>query len=318
LKGAARMSEAMDRNSITRRRFLHFSLTAVGGVVALRPRWSSAQEERKEGSKSDGARSASRPTRWAFLSDTHIAGDSENNYRGFYPYRNLQKAFTQIAADLPEGLVVTGDIARLTGQMEDYENFQKLLLPLVGRRPIYVALGNHDNRGNFLDVFESPAGQKQAVQGKHIVTVDAGPVRFILLDSLFSTNETMGLLGKTQRTWLQRHLSSSDEKPVILFFHHSLRDEDGDLQDLPRLFDIIKPVAKVKALVYGHSHEYGFSDFEGIHLINLPAVAFNFGDDQPIGWVEARVGREGGEFVLHALGGHRDQDGRTKRLRWRS
>ncbi len=312
------MSEGMDHNSITRRRFLNASLAAVGGVVALTPRWSAAQDEKKEDSKPEGPRSASQFTRWAFLSDTHIAGDCENNYRGFYPYRNLQKAFTQIAADLPEGLVVTGDIARLTGQMEDYENFKKLLVPLVSRRPIYLAPGNHDNRVSLLDVFESPAGRQQAVKGKHIVTVDAGPVQFILLDSLFSTNETMGLLGKAQRTWLQKYLQTGDDKPVILFFHHSLRDEDGDLQDLSRLFDIIKPVAKVKAIVYGHSHEYGFSDFEGIHLINLPAVAFNFGDDQPIGWVEARLGRAGGEFVLHAIGGNMDQDGRAKQLHWRS
>jgi Icc protein len=312
------MSHSVENNGISRRRFLNISLAAVGGVVALRPRWSAAQDEKKEGSKAEGARSAGQVTRWAFLSDTHIAGDPEDNYRGFYPSRNLQKTFAQIAADLPEGLVVTGDIARLTGQMEDYENFRKLLIPLVGRRPIYLALGNHDNRVNFLDVFENPAGRKQAVKGKHIVTVDAGPVQFILLDSLFSTNETMGLLGKAQRTWLQQYLQTSDDKPVILFFHHSLRDDDGDLQDLPRLFDIIKPVTKVKAIVYGHSHEYGFSDFEGIHLINLPAVAFAFGNDQPIGWVEARLGRAEGEFVLHAIGGNTDQDGRARQLRWRS
>ncbi len=312
------MSQGIECNGITRRRFLNVSLAAVGGVVALTPRWSAAQDEKKEDPRPEGSRSAGQPTRWAFLSDTHIAGDPEDNYRGFYPYRNLQKAFTQIASDLPEGLVVTGDIARLTGQMEDYENFQKLLLPLVGRQPIYVALGNHDDRAHFLDVFENPAGRRQAVKGKHIVTVDAGPVRFILLDSLFSTNQTMGLLGKAQRTWLQRYLPTCDDKPVILFFHHSLRDDDGDLQDLPRLFDIIKPMAKVKAIVYGHSHEYGFSDFEGIHLINLPAVAFNFGDEQPVGWVEARLGREGGEFVLHTIGGNNDQDGRAKQLRWRS
>jgi Icc protein len=312
------MSQGIECNGITRRRFLNASLAAVGGVVALTPRWSAAQGEEKEHAKTGGSRSANQFTRWAFLSDTHIAGDSEDKYRGFFPYRNLQKTFTQIAADLPEGLVVTGDVARLTGQMEDYENFKKLLLPLVGQRPIYMALGNHDDRDHFLDVFENPVGHRQAVKGKYIVTVDAGPVRFILLDSLFSTNQTMGLLGKAQRTWLQRYLPTCDDKPVILFFHHSLRDDDGDLQDLPRLFDIIRPVPKVKAIVYGHSHEYGFSDFEGIHLINLPAVAFNFGDEQPVGWVEARLGREGGEFVLHAIGGNNDQDGRVRQLRWRS
>jgi len=299
------MSEGMGHDGISRRGFLKVSLTAVGGIIALRPGRSLANAEKGQ-------------ARWAFLSDTHIAGDSENNYRGHYPYRNLQKAFAEIAADLPDGLVVTGDIARLTGQMEDYENFKRLLIPLVGRRPMYLALGNHDDRNNFLDVFEQPASQKPPVKGKHIVTVDAGPVRFILLDSLLTTNQTSGLLGKAQRTWLQRYLQSSDDKPVILFFHHSLRDDDGDLLDLPRLFDIVKPVTKVKAFVYGHSHEYGFSDFEGIHLINLPAVGYNFTDDQPLGWVEAQLTRDGGTFRLHTVDGNRAREGRATPLRWRS
>ena len=299
------MVEGMEHNTISRRRFLNISLTAVGGVIALRPGRSLANAEKEQ-------------ARWAFLSDTHIAADAENNYRGHYPYRNLQETFTQIASDLPEGMIVTGDLARLTGQTEDYENFKGLMLPLVGRRPIYLALGNHDDRGNFLDVFESLADRNPTVKGKHIVTVDAGCARFILLDSLFATDQTAGLLGKAQRTWLERYLQTCDDKPVLLFFHHSLRDDDGDLLDIPRLFDLIKPIPKVKALVFGHSHEYGFSDFEGIHLINLPAVGYNFTDDQPVGWVEAQLTRSGVTFRLHAVGGHRPSDGRMERLSWRS
>jgi Icc protein len=305
-------------HGVTRRRFLGVSLAAAGGVIALRPRWSAAQDEKKEDPKPEGSRPASGPARWAFLSDTHIAADPQNNHRGFYPYQNLQKAFAQVASDLPEGMVVTGDVARLAGHVGDYENFKKLLIPSVGKRPIYLALGNHDHRSNLLDVFEHASGERPAVKGKHIVTVDAGPVRFVLLDSLFLTNETAGLLGKAQRTWLQHYLQTGDDKPVILFFHHSLRDNDGDLLDAPRLFEIIKPIAKVKALVYGHSHEYVFSDHEGVHLINLPSVGFNFSDNQPVGWVEARLAGDGGEFILHAIGGDREMDGRVQQLRWRS
>jgi 3',5'-cyclic AMP phosphodiesterase CpdA len=312
------MPENVEHNRITRRRFFGLSLAAAGGIIALRPRPGAAEGEKAEEPKPEGLRSASRPARWAFLSDTHIAADPENNYRGHYPYRNLQKAFAQVASDLPEGIVVTGDIARLTGQMGDYENFKKLLIPSVGKRPIYLAPGNHDHRGNLLDVFENATGQTQAVKGKHILTVDAGPARFILLDSLFTTNETAGLLGKAQRTWLQRCLQTGDDKPVILFFHHSLRDDDGDLLDAPWLFEIVKPIAKVKALVYGHSHEYAFSDYEGIHLINLPAVGYNFSDKEPVGWVEVRLTGAGGEFVLHTVGGNHEMDGRVQQLRWRS
>jgi len=299
------MSNGTEYGTISRRRFLNVSLAAAGGLLALTPRRS-------------GAAAGEGTVRWAFLSDTHVAADPENNYRGHYPYRNLKEAFTQIAADLPEGLVVTGDVARLTGQVEDYENFRKLLIPLVGRRPIYVALGNHDDRRNFLDVFEPPAPQRQPVKDKHVVTVDAGPVRFILLDSLLATNQTPGLLGKAQRTWLQRYLQDSDDKPVILFFHHALGDGDDALFDVLWLFDLVKPIRKVKAIVYGHSHEYGSSELDGIHLINLPSTAYNFGDDQPLGWIGATLTAQGGEFTLHAVAGNTQLDGRVEGLSWRS
>jgi 3',5'-cyclic AMP phosphodiesterase CpdA len=299
------MSDVLDLSGMSRRRFLNVSLAAAGGLAALTPRWVRAEAGRKE-------------ARWAFLSDTHIAMDPEDNYRGFYPYRNFQKAVAQLTADLPEGIVITGDLARLTGQMGDYENFHKLLTPVLGKRPTYLALGNHDDRAVFLDVFEDRAGEAQPVKNKHVLTVEAGPVRFILLDSLAATNQTPGLLGKAQRSWLQGYLQNSDDKPVILFFHHTLGDGDGDLLDVLWLFELVKPIKKVKAIVYGHSHEYKTSELEGIHLINVPATAYTFNDKEPAGWIEARLTPDGGEFVLHAIAGNTQIDGRTEGLRWRS
>jgi len=224
---------------------------------------------------------------------------------------------SQVASCKPRGLVITGDLARLTGQVGDYENLRKLLTPVAEEQPIYLAMGNHDDRANFARVFDNPAGDKQAVKDKHVMVVGAGSVRFLILDSCMKTNETPGLLGKAQRAWLENYLKSADDTPVILFVHHSFRDEDGDLLDAPRLFDLIVPVKKVKAIVYGHSHEYAYSRFERIHLINLPSTAYTFGKDQPIGWVEARLTAKSGEFILHATGANTQIDGQTTTLRWR-
>ena len=296
------MSHVSD-NRMNRREILKAGL-AFAGVAVL-----GSCRSRPEPARPDAP--------WAFLSDTHIPTDPENNYRGFYPYRNLEKALPQVAASRPKGVVVTGDLARLTGQVGDYENLKKLLTPVSNERPLYLAMGNHDDRANFARVFDQPAGEKQTIKDKHVTGVDAEPVRFLILDSCMKTNETPGLLGKAQRTWLENYLKSSDDTPTILFLHHSFRDEDGDLLDAPRLFDLIAPVRKVKAIVYGHSHEYGYSKFERIHLINLPSTAYTFGKDQPIGWVEARLTARGGEFILHATGGNTQIDGQTTTLRWR-
>jgi 3',5'-cyclic AMP phosphodiesterase CpdA len=90
--------------------------------------------------------------RWALLSDTHVAADPQNHYRNFYPYRNLQEVIAQIACDPPDGLVIAGDLARLKGKIEDYRNLRTLLTP-IARRPIYLGLGNHDDRGGFFRMF---------------------------------------------------------------------------------------------------------------------------------------------------------------------
>jgi len=140
----------------------------------------------------------------------------------------------------------------------------------------------------------------------------------IILDSLFYVNKVPGLLGKAQRQWLENYLKECDDTPTILCFHHTLGDDDGDLLDVPRLFRIIKPIRKVKAIVYGHSHVYGFPEFEGIHLINLPAVGYNFSDTEPVGWVEAELTAKGGDFTLHAIAGNKNKGGSVKKLTWRT
>ena len=104
------------------------------------------------------------------------------------------------------------------------------------------------------------------------------------------------------------YLQTNDDKPTLLFFHHTLSDGDGDLLDVPRLFEIVKAAPAVKGLVFGHSHVYSFTERDGVHLINLPASGYNFNDAQPVGWVEAQLTANGAEFRLHAVGGqHRSQ-----------
>ncbi|HIJ52418.1 MAG TPA: twin-arginine translocation signal domain-containing protein [Planctomycetes bacterium] len=292
--------------SINRRDFIKTSLAAVGVMVTV-------GSPSVFGSGKNGKEAA----RWAFLADTHIPEDVSDKYRGFYPYRNLQKVIPQIISVLPDGVAIAGDLARLEGKLGDYANLKKLLSPAAEKTPVFMALGNHDHRNNFRKVFNKIEGERQPASGKHVVVVNKPPIRLIILDSLFYVNKVPGLLGRAQRRWLQDYLKNCDDTPTMLCFHHTLGDGDGDLLDVPRLFDIIKPIRKVKAVLYGHSHEYGFSEFEGIHLVNLPAVGYNFSDTEPVGWVEARLTAKGGDFTLHVAAGNKEKDGSVKKLAWR-
>ncbi|MHC4324786.1 MAG: metallophosphoesterase family protein [Planctomycetota bacterium] len=292
--------------SINRRNFIQTGLAAFGTLVTF-----------NAGCSSGLMKSDEKETRLALLADTHIPEDVENNYRGFYPYRNLEKVVPELVSNSPDGVFIAGDLARLTGQSGDYANLRKLLSPVAEKTPVFMALGNHDDRQNFLKVFDDTPGDKPDLKGKHVTIVKKASTRVIMLDSLLYVNKVPGLLGKAQRQWLENYLKDSDETPTILCFHHTMSDGDGDLLDVPRLFSTIAPIRKVKAIVYGHSHTYGFSEFEGIHLINLPAVGYNFNDSEAVGWVEARLTSLGGDFVLHAVGGNLDRNGSVTKLVWR-
>src|SRR5438105_3927119 len=90
--------------------------------------------------------------RLALLSDIHIPADPENECRKFFPWQNLKTVVPQVSEARPQAVLVDGDLARLTGEVADYEQVKKLLLPLAERMPIYLGLGNHDQRENFLKV----------------------------------------------------------------------------------------------------------------------------------------------------------------------
>lgn len=291
---------------MNRRDFIKTSLGAIGAMVTIGTGNSFGLNENEN-----------QTTRWALLADTHIPADVSGNCRGFYPYQNLQKVIPDVISASPDSVIIAGDLARSVGELGDYENLKKLLIAAAEKTPVFMALGNHDNRNNFFKVFDETTGEKQPVKNKYVIVVNKPPVRLIILDSLLHVNKVEGLLGKAQRQWLEYYLKKSDDIPTVLCFHHTLGDNDGDLLDVLRLFRIIESIRKVKAIIYGHSHVYRFSDFEGIHLINIPAMGYNFRDTDPIGWVEAKLTAKGGDFTLHAVDGNREKDGSVKTLKWR-
>ena len=292
---------------VNRRKFIGHSARALALLALSKRTGILAQEQAGTGKQ----------VRLALLSDTHVPADSKNEYRKFLPWENLKTVVPQVIEAQPEGVILNGDAARLTGELADYEAVKQLLAPIAERLPVYIGLGNHDDRDNFFKVFDRLSGSRQKITGKHVLVIERPFLRLILLDSLFYVNKAAGLLGKTQRDWLARYLSESDDRPMVVFVHHTLGDGDGDLLDVERLFRLTRPHKAVKAIIYGHSHKYAFSQEEGIHLINIPAVGYNFSDDEPVGWVDAVFTDKGVDMKLRAFAGNRAADGKTRSLTWR-
>jgi 3',5'-cyclic-AMP phosphodiesterase len=293
--------------SIRRREFLRISFLAGAAVVLPACRTSQGVSP-----------SAGNEIHLALLSDTHVAGDRERGKdpRGFDPWANLQQAAPDIAAKSPRGVILNGDAASREGLTADYQELRALLEPLGRVAPVYIGFGNHDDRANFKAVFNSSSGLDAGVPNHRTLVIEESFLRFIVLDSLLYVNKVAGLLGQQQRTWLSEYLAAHREKPTILFVHHTLGEGDGDLLDAARLFEIIRPHRHVKAVFYGHSHVWNISERQGVKLINLPALGYNFSAEQPVGWVDARFRRDGVDLTLHAIAGNRTQDGQTFLVLW--
>lgn len=256
-----------------------------------------------------------RPLRLALLSDTHIPADAAETYRGFSPAENLAKVVSQVAAAPVDGTLLGGDLARLKGLPEDYARLRALLGPVMAKGPVGMVLGNHDHRANFFAAFPSMQPATPTVANKHTSTREAGGLRFVLLDSLLAPDVTPGQLGNAQRTWLGKELAASTT-PTIILVHHTLGTNDGELMDAERLFEVLRPHRHVKAIMYGHSHKYEVIERDGLQLINLPAVGYNFNDSEPVGWVESVWTAEGVDLTLRSVGGTQAANGQTTSVHW--
>ncbi|MFO0957763.1 MAG: metallophosphoesterase [Isosphaeraceae bacterium] len=287
-----------------RRDFLRLSLAA--GPAAALGRLAGADE----------------PGEWyAWLSDTHIAADPAARNRDNVMADNLKAAVADILDQpgLPRAVFIDGDLALNDGQKGDYETLVGLLSPIRDAMvPIHLALGNHDDRDQFRAVLKAEPPADSSIVNKHVSIVNALGFRILMLDSLQRPNFTPGLLGDAQRGWLTRALDAEPARTTVLFVHHNPAKDEGALNDYEALLEIIQPRRRVKAVVFGHTHRWEHEDRDGLHLLNLPAVAYPFAKDQPLGWVRVEPKTGGIGLELRCIGGDKTKDRQKKDLVWRS
>lgn len=77
------------------------------------------------------------------------------------------------------------------------------------------------------------------------------------------------------------------------------------------------PRRQVKALFFGHTHRWRRAERAGIHLINLPPVAYLFDAESPNGWAELQLRDGGALLTLHALDPRHRQQVEKVELNWR-
>lgn len=298
---------------IGRRAFLRGVAAGAAGVLTL----------------SHGRRLAAAQTgehRLALLSDTHIPEAREIARGPVKMAENLQRVVQELVSleRKPEAALINGDCAFLRGLEADYRLLGELVKPLREHYPLHLTMGNHDDREQVRAVLAELTPADQPVASRHVTVIQMPGANWFLLDTLQKVNSTPGEVGEQQRQWLATALDAHPDTPAIIVMHHNPQRPTAErpkvtgLLDTAELLDLLAPRRQVKAVVFGHTHDWKVMQEEGIHLVNLPPVAYVFNAARPSGWVHAHVQGRAMELRLHALDATHPEHGQTVKLAFRA
>ncbi len=260
---------------------------------------------------------------FAFFSDTHIASNPAQTHLNCNMADHLAAAVSELLAwpVKPGNIIVNGDLAFKEGLPAEYAGFGTIFQPVRTLAPVHLTLGNHDERENFWNAFPHDTLKQKTVPQKQTGFFTTPYANWFLLDTLAITNSAPGELGAEQLDWLAQALAAHPRRPAIIVCHHNLQfgAVTTGLRDTSALMDLLVPQPHVKAVIYGHTHDWHITQHEsGIHLINLPPTAFPFHDKRPCGWVRGTLAKDGAEFELRCLDQKHPEHAQIKTLKWRA
>jgi hypothetical protein len=296
---------------ISRRQFL-VGAAAVGGGLVCNGLPGAADQQ-----------AAVDPHRFALLSDVHIAADRAKVFKGVTMAGHLGKAVSEVVAlsPRPAAAAINGDLAFGTGESGDYGTLLELLKPMrEAGLPVHLGLGNHDHRERFRVAVTDQASSVSPCKDRAAYVVESPRANWFVLDSLLETNKVPGTVGDEQRRWLAQGLEARKDKPAIVLVHHNLDKQDptrGGLTDTFALLGLLHAYKNAKALIWGHTHAWSVKEEDGLHLINLPPVAYVFQEGMPSGWVDMNLAEGGATLELRCIDPTHEQHGERHELRWR-
>ncbi len=261
---------------------------------------------------------------WAFLADTHIAADPASVTREVRMAGHLERVGRELGEGRRRlaGAIINGDCALLKGESGDYRTLVSLLEPVrASGVPVWCTLGNHDQREQFRAVVGGGTPEPGSPSDRQVAVLRTPRVNLFLLDSLEVTNQTPGRLGPAQLEWLAQALDRHGDKPAVVLGHHHLESGEvrSGLRDSQALLAVLEARRQVKLYVYGHTHVWKREQTPGgLHLVNLPPVAYVFEKGRPSGWVHALFVADGVRLELRTVDPSHPQQGEVAELRWRS
>ena len=211
--------------------------------------------------------------RIAQISDLHIKPPGTLAYGRVDTAKALERCVAALNAfaPAPDFVVISGDLAD-TPNVEEYDYLKRLLAPL--KLPFAGIPGNHDSRELMRTAF--PQAPYAFSSGALNQKIEVGPLDLLLLDSSVP-GKPHGVLEAQTLRWLEETLSSSSDRPALLFLHHPpfiagiWHMDRQNLRNASELADIVKRHPRVRMIATGHLHRAIVTMFAGVPCTICPA-----------------------------------------------
>ena len=211
----------------------------------------------------------------AQVTDTHIAHDAPDADRRVC---DLERTIADINAldPAPDAVIHTGDIVH-GGRPEDYARAASLLGKL--RAPLFVAVGNRDERGSLRQAF-SPWACRAPGGGLLDYAVEDFPVRLIAVDSVCPGSNKGGFDSERARC-VTELIDAERTKPIALFMHHppfivAVGPDPLNFvtaEAMTRLQQTLARSGRVAAVFCGHVHRSTCGRIGNIPVMVAPCTA---------------------------------------------
>lgn len=208
----------------------------------------------------------------AQVTDIHLGFEPDSP--GEFNRQRLDRVLGELAVmqPRPDLLLATGDLID-RGDKASYERLREAFADLPF--PVHYALGNHDVRETFQDVFPEATFDGGFLQ----YVIETGPLRLIVLDTL-EEGRHGGAFCEARAAWLQARLDEAPDVRTLIVQHHPpvevgipWMNTDPAEPWVERLAACLRGRTNIVGVVCGHIHRAVTTAWAGTIVATCPSTA---------------------------------------------
>ena len=205
------------------------------------------------------------------VSDCHLSADSEADYRGQSPDRNLGRFADAVRAFAPDWLILTGDLSE-DGSEASYRRLCQWLTQF--EMNVAWLPGNHDDRSTMAPIFDAHGFAAGPV-------IKTGNWQLALLDSAWPSRPE-GELDEARLSVLDE--LEPDQAAGVFVHHHPLPVSKWidrvKLEHAERFWQKLERLPSLKFVAFGHVHQrfrswHRHTEVTTVECLAAPSTAAN-------------------------------------------